>query len=81
MFSENVFLAWDRLLMIPALFSVQVSSLVSSHFYSSQRVSKVGQGGPGLRQYLEQRKQVRFLQTDNQGSRHLFLTVFWDLGA
>ena len=37
-----------------------------------------GQGAP---KYLEQQKQVRFLQTCNQGLRQLFLTVSWDLCA
>ena len=36
-----------------------------------------GRGGvAGLPQYLEERKQVHFLQAHNQGWRQLFLTVY-----
>ena len=38
-------------------------------------VVKGGQGEPGPNQYLEQRKQVRFLPTHNQGWRQMSLTV------
>ena len=44
----------------------------------------VVKGGLGSLQYLEQRKQVQFLQMHNQGYqglRQLFLTVSWDLHA
>ena len=65
--------------------TVQVPGMVTSETYFQGPISRGhfqgGSRGARALQFLEQRKQVHFQQTHNQGLRQLFLTVSWDLLA
>ena len=74
----------DRYWNVMYVWRIALSNMFTSRkmcVFTTRGVDGRPKGGPQAHPIFGTKKQVRFQQTHNQGSRQLFLTVSWDLRA